>query len=221
MNGTGPRPKRDFRRAIELNPSSANAHFMYADYLLSFKRNPEWEREIQQALTLDPMNSFQRCFYGWHLIYVGRYDEAIDVLQKVAAAQPNFSSVHMGLWGAYYKKQMPQEAMDEAIRFFEALNDQEAVAALQSGYHDAGYREGMKRAADTLARRAQHSHVAGVRIARLYAHAGATDQALAWLEKAYEAKETPLSHLAVAWDWEAMRSDPRMQDLLRRMGLPQ
>jgi tetratricopeptide (TPR) repeat protein len=110
--------------------------------------------------------------------------------------------------------------MDEAIRFFEALNDQETVAALQSGYHDAGYREGMRRAADTLARRAQHSHVAGVRIARLYAHAGATDQALAWLEKAYEAKETPLSHLAVAWDWEAMRSDPRMQDLLRRMGLP-
>ena len=213
--------ERDFRRAIELNPSSANAHFMYADYLLSFKRNPEWEREIQQALTLDPMNSFQRCFYGWHLIYVGRYDEAIDLLQKIAAAQPNFSSVHMGLWGAYYKKQMPQEAMDEAIRFFEALSDQEAVAALQSGYHDAGYREGMKRAADTLARRAQHSHVAGVRIARLYAHAGATDQALAWLEKAYEAKETPLGHLAVAWDWEAMRSDPRMQDLLRRMGLPQ
>jgi eukaryotic-like serine/threonine-protein kinase len=212
--------ERDFRRAIELNPSSANAHFMYADYLLSFKRNAEWEREIQQALTLDPMNSFQRCFYGWHLIYVGRYDEAIDVLQKIAVAQPNFSSVHMGLWGAYYKKQMPQEAMDEAIRFFEALNDQESVAALQSGYRTGGYRAGMKRAADTLARRAQHSHVAGVRIARLYAHAGATDQALAWLEKAYAAKETPLGHLAVAWDWETMRADPRMQDLLRRMGLP-
>lgn len=213
--------ERDYRRAIELNPSSANAHFMYADYLLSFKRFPEWEREIQQALTLDPMNSFQRCFYGWHLIYVGRYDEAIYVLQKVAAAQPYFSSVHMGLWGAYYKKQMPKEAMDEAIRFFAALNDQEAVAALQSGYHDAGYREGMRRAASTLARRAQYSHVAGVRIARLYAHAGDTDQALVWLERAYEAKETPLSHLAVAWDWEALRSDPRMQDLVRRMGLPQ
>jgi tetratricopeptide (TPR) repeat protein len=148
---------------------------------------------------------------------VGRYDEAIEVLQKVAAAQPNFSSVHMGLWGAYYKKQMLPEAMDEAIRFFEALNDQEAVAALRSGYQDRGYREGMKRAADTLAQRAQHSHVAGVRIARLYAN----DQAIAWLEKAYDAKETPLIHLAVAWDWEAMRSDPRMKDLLRRMGLPQ
>ena len=213
--------ERDFRRAIELNPSSANAHFAYADYLLSFKRNSEWDKEIQQALTLDPMSTFQRCFYGWHLIYVGRYDEAIEVLQKVAAAQPNFSSVHMGLWGAYYKKQMLQEAMDEAIRFFEALNDQEAVAALRSGYQDRGYREGMKRAADKLAQRAQHSHVAGVRIARLYAHAGANDQAIAWLEKAYDAKETPLIHLAVAWDWEAMRSDPRMQDLLRRMGLPQ
>jgi hypothetical protein len=79
----------------------------------------------------------------------------------------------------------------------------------------------MKRAADALALRAQHSHVAGVRIARLYAHAGDADRALFWLQKAYEAKETPLSHLAVAWDWVQLRSDPRFQDLLRRMGLPQ
>jgi Tfp pilus assembly protein PilF len=83
------------------NPSSADAHFLCADYLLSFKRNAEWDREIQQALALDPVNGFLRCFYGWHLICVGRYDEAIAVLERVAVAQPNFSSVHMALWGAY------------------------------------------------------------------------------------------------------------------------
>ena len=216
-----PAAERSYQRAIQLNPSSADAHFMYADYLISFKRNQEWQTEIQQTLTLDPMNFFPRCFYGWQLIYLGRYDEAIDSLQKVLATQPNFSSAHMGLWGAYYKKHMDKEAIEEAVKFFEVLNDQEVVAALKTGYQKAGYGEGMKRAADTLSLRAQHSHVAGVRIARLYAHAGDKDQALVWLQRAYEANETPLVHLGVAWDWDQLRSDPGFQDLLRRMRLPQ
>jgi len=212
---------RNFRHAIELNPSSADAHFMYADYLISVKRNQEWQGEIQRAMALDPMNFFPRCFYGWHLIYLGRYDEAIDLLQKIVATQPNFSSAHLGLWGAYYKKKMEKEALEEAVKFFGALNDHETVAALTAGYRQGGYREGMRRAADVLRARAQHSHVAAVRIARLYAHAGDTDQALVWLEKACEAHETPLVHLGVAWDWDQLRPDPRFQDLLHRMNLPQ
>jgi tetratricopeptide (TPR) repeat protein len=212
---------RSFQRAIELNPSSANAHFMYADYLISLKRNQEWQTEVQQAMNLDPMSFFFRCFYGWHLVYLSRYDEAIDVMQTVTATHPNFSSAHLGLWGAYYRKHMEKEAIQEAVKFFEVLNDKEAVAALTAGYQQAGYREGMKRAADVLATRAQHSHVAGVRIARLYAHAGDAERALFWLQKAYAAGETPLGHLAVAWDWDQLRPDPRFQDLLRRMNLPQ
>jgi TolB-like protein/Flp pilus assembly protein TadD len=213
---------RDFRRAVELNPNSAEAHFMYADYLISLRHEQEWQTEIQQAMNLDPMNSFFRCFYGWHLVYLGRYDEAIDLLRKVTATQPNFSSAHMGLWGAYYRKHMEKEAWEEAVKFYEALPDYEAVvAALRAGYRQGGYREGMSRAADTLAVRAQHSHVAGVRIARLYAHAGDVDRALVWLQKAYEARETPLIHLGVAWDWDRLLPDARFQDLLRRMNFPQ
>ena len=116
---------------------------------------------------------------------------------------------------------MEKEALAEAVKFFEALNDQEIVAALSSGNQPVDYRERMKRAANVLAERAQHSHVAGVRIARLYAHAGDGDRALFWLEKAYAAREIPLSHLAVAWDWDQLRPDPRFRDLLHRLNLPQ
>lgn len=212
--------EREFRLAIQLNPNSAYAHFMYADFLISLKRNQEWQQEIQRALTLDPMSPFTRTFYGWHLIYLGRDDEAIELLQTVLASQPGFASAHMGLWGAYYKKHMEAEALQEAVKFFNAINDEESAAALNAGYHQAGYREGMKRAADILTLRAQRSHVPGIRIARLYAHAGDTDRALLWLEKADEARETPLSHLGVAWDWDLLRSDPRFQELLRRLNFP-
>jgi eukaryotic-like serine/threonine-protein kinase len=213
--------EREFQRAIQLNPSHANAHFMYADFLISQRHNHEWQVEIQRTLELDPMNFFYQCFYGWHLVYVGRYDEAISQLQKVLATQPNFSSAHMGLWGAFYKKGMEEEAVQEAEKFFGALGDREIVQALEKGYREASYRRAMKRAADALAARAERTHVPSVRIARVYAHAGENDRTVYWLEKAYAAKETPLVHLSVARDWDALRADPRFQDLLHRMNLPQ
>ena len=214
-----PAAEKEFQRAIELNPSHANAHFMYADYLISRRRNNEWEREIHRALELDPMSYFFECFYGWHLVYLGRYDEAILQIQKVLATQPDYSSAHLGLWGAYYKKGMEKEAVQEAEQFFGALGDQEVVRALQEGFREAGYRRAMKRAADTLAARSGRVHVPSVRIARLYAHAGENERTLYWLEKADAATESPLVHLGVARDWDGLRSDPRFQDLLHRMGL--
>ena len=60
-----------------------------------------------------------------------------------------------------------------------------------------------------------------VRIARLYAHAGENDQAMEWLQRAFEQRETPLMHLSIAWDWDGLRDDPRFRDLLRRVGLPE
>ncbi len=215
-----PAAERHFLRAIEVNPSSANAHFMYADLLISLKRNQEWDGEIHRCLNLDPIDYFYRTFYGWQLIYLGRYDEAIENLQNVLKSNPNFSSARMGLWGAYYKKHMDREAYSEAVRFFEILNDPEAVDALRAGFASAGYPEAMKRAGDVLAARSRNTHVPGVRIARLYAHAGQNELALTWLERAFDANETPLEHLAVAWDWEALRPDPRFQALLRRLNLP-
>ena len=58
-----------------------------------------------------------------------------------------------------------------------------------------------------------------VRVARLYAHAGKKAQALEWLEKAFEEREPALVHLAVAWDWHRLHSEPRFEDLLRKMNL--
>jgi len=213
--------ERHFRRAIELNPSSALAHFMYADFLISYRREAEWDAEIHKCLSLDPMDFFWRTFYAWQLTYVGRYDQAIEILQGIRSSNPNFSSAHLGLWFAYYKKGMAPEAFASAVRFFEVINDQETADALRAGFAAAGYREAMKRGGDVLATRAQHSHVSSVRIARLYAHAAQNDLALTWLEKAVDANETPINHLAVARDWDALRPDPRFQALLRRLHLPQ
>lgn len=211
--------EREFRRGIELNPNSADGHFMYADYLISMQRSKEWAPEMRRVLALDPLNPFFQCFYGWHLVYLKRYDEAITQMRKAVAAEPGFSSAHMGLWGAFYKKGMYEEALAEADLFYAALNDHDVEDALRRGQAEGGYRRAMHNGAEVLARRARQSYVPGVRIARLYAHAGEKDQAIGWLQKANEQREPVLIHHNVAWDWDALRGDSRFQDLLRRVGL--
>jgi len=213
--------ERQFQRAIELNPSSADAHFMYGDFLASMKRWEDWAVESRQVLELDPLNQFYQCFYGWQLVYLRQYDDALAQLREALSVDPGFASVHMGLWGAYHGKAMLDEALVEAEQFFAILGDRETVDALRRGQTRGGYREAMRLAAEMLAERSKRLHLPNVRIARLYAHAGCNHQAIDWLQRAFEQRESPLMHLAVAWDWASLHRVPRFQDLLHRLGLPE
>jgi tetratricopeptide (TPR) repeat protein len=152
---------------------------------------------------------------------VGRYDEAIAHLHKVLSSEPDSSSAHLGLWGAYYRKGMYAEALVEAKRHFEIIHEPEVVEALARGFEEFGYQRAMSRGAAVLEAASQRRYIPGVRLARMHAHAGGKDRALYWLDIAFERHETPLCHLAVFWDWDSLRSDPRFQALLRRMNLPQ
>jgi len=152
------------------------------------------------ALLSTRCTTFWRTFYGWHLIYLGRYDEAIENLQDVLKFQSQFLFRSPGTLGALLQKHMDKQAYAEAVRFFEVLNDHEAVYALHAGFAAAGYREAMKRAGDVLAARSQRT------TSRASAsHASTPTPAktiLPWpgFKTAVDAKETPTSHLAVAWD---------------------
>jgi serine/threonine-protein kinase len=215
-----PGAEREFLRAIQLNPNYADAHLFYSDFLIVMKRVEEARAEMSRALELDPLNSFLQCFLGWHSVYLRHNDDAIAQLRKVLQAEPVFSSAHLGLWGAFYRKGMSEEALEEARKFFAALGDTEVERSLEGGHDEDGYAGAMRRAAATLTERECRSYVPAIRIARLYAHASEEDRALEWLEKAYERRETPLIHLGVGWDWDCLRGDPRFEDLLRRMSLP-
>jgi TolB-like protein/Tfp pilus assembly protein PilF len=210
----------EFRKAIAANPNLADAHFFYSDLLLAQKRPLEWNREIQRALELDPLNDFNRCFYGWHLNYERRYDEAIPIFQQLLPTGPNKSSNYLGLWGAYYRKGMYAEALAAARDYFVAAGDGEFAQALGTGRDTAAYRAAMIRTGEAMVEGSKRRHVPAIRIARMFAHAGLNDRAIEWLEKAYANRESPLSRLGVFWDWLDLHADPRFQDLLRRLKLP-
>ncbi len=210
-----------FRRGLELNPSAAEGRFFYADLLISTGRSAEAVAEAGRALELDPLSFFFQCFWGWHLVYLRRTDEAIAQLERALRMEPGFASAHLGLWGACFRKGDFDRARLSAHRFFELLGDREVAGALAPDSTAAGYGEAMAAAARILEERSARTHVPGFRIARLWAHAGGTEKALDWLEKAFERHENPLVHLYAGWDWDQMRGEPRFRSLLRKMNFPE
>jgi serine/threonine protein kinase/tetratricopeptide (TPR) repeat protein len=212
----------EFNRALAMNPNLSDAHFFYGD-LLHYLRRPEgWEREMKRGLELDPLNDFKRTYYGWNLNYAGRYDEAIPMFLKLLETGPNKSANYLGLWGSYYKKGMYGQALQAAKNYFLTCGGTEFAESLtmDSAAGATEYRAAMLRTGELMAQRSAQRHVPAIRIARMYAHAGDNDHAMDWLERAYQARESPLMRLAVFWDWDNLRSDARFQDLLRRMNLP-
>jgi serine/threonine protein kinase len=215
------RAEKEFRRALELNPNHHDARFFYADLLAVLKRNDEWKQEMQRARELDPLNEFRETYYGWQLNYMRRYDEAISLFQKLLPSGPNKAANYLGLWGAYYKKGMYDEALASARDYFVATRESEFADGLGTGRDEATYRAAMKSVGEAMATQSKRRHVPANRIARMFAHSGDKTSAIRWLEISYQRKESPLIRLAVFWDWDNLRSDPQFHDLLRRMNLPQ
>ena len=127
----------------------------------------------------------------------------------------------MHLWQAYRQKEMYEEALAEAKKFLSKLGASVIVVAMEKGYDEAGYKGAMSAVAKIFATYSNVSFVSPLLIAYLYAHAEEQDQAFKWLERAYNAREPLLVFLRIEPDWDNMRSDPRFQDLLQRIGLPE
>jgi len=178
---------------------------------------------MKRALELDPLNDFKRTYYGWELNYAGRYDEAIPIFLKLLATAPNKAANYLGLWGAYYKKGEYGKALWAAKNYFLESGGREFAVSLGTDTTggEIAYRATVRRTGKLMAKRSTQKHVPAIRIARMFAHAGDIDKAVYWLEQAYKARESPLMRLAVFWDWDNLRPDPRFQDLLRRMNLPE
>jgi tetratricopeptide (TPR) repeat protein len=213
-----PSAERAFGRAIELNPNYAEARAYYSHFLNIMGRPDEAMAQIERALELDPLNPFYEALYGADLLIVNRYDDAIAQLRKARRLVPGSPLVHTGLHTAFYLKGMYEEAFEENRAWFADAGDHEVEAALARGYAEAGYPGAMRLAADTLAARSNYNKP--MEIAALYASAGKKDQALEWLENAFETRDPNIPYLGAIPHFDSLRDDPRYEELLRRMNLP-
>ena len=209
-----------FRQAITLNPNEPQARAYYSHLLHILGRPKEAMIQIDRALALDPLNSLFQGLYAMDLMYARRFDDAIELLQAAVKTEPNNPVALATLRSAYHKKGMHKEALEVWKASFAARKDAEAEAALDRGYAEAGYSGALNRVAEMLVLRSRTSHVTPWQIGTLFTRAGKHDQALDWLEKAYEAHDPNMPYLSVDPIFDDLRDDPRFQDLLRKLNLP-
>ena len=117
--------------------------------------------------------------------FLRRYGEAIPIFEQLLPSGPNKASNYLGLWGAYFRTGRYEDALRAARDYFEAAGDGEFATALGTGQDRAAYRAAMIRTGEMMAARSATRHVPAIRIARMFAHAGDTERAMQWLERAY------------------------------------
>jgi tetratricopeptide (TPR) repeat protein len=195
------------------------ARALYSHYLMFMKRPEEGMAEIQRALESDPLNGWFLTLHAALLEYTGRYDEAIVQFRKALRTSPGFPGAHWMLSIALFMKGLYEESLAEIKTYY--AGDREVEEALTQGYAQSGYSGAIRRAADILAARARKTYGLPTDIAELYVLAGEKAQALEWLEKGLEVRDPNIPYFSVAPHFDALRSDPRFQDIVRRMKLPQ
>jgi len=211
--------EKAFRRAIELNPNYPDPRPGYSHLLFIMRRPEEAMAQLERALELDPFNVLFRDLYAMGLNIARRYDEAIALLRETLRTAPNNLQVMSTLRSAYHNKGMYEEALEMWQRYYATRGDREAEEALSRGYAEAGYSGALSSVAEMLIERSRTTFVTPWRIGTLYTRAGKNEEALVWLEKAYEAHDPNMPYISVDPIFDGLRDDPRFQELLRRMNL--
>ncbi len=170
-------------------------------------------------MELDPFNSMVQGFYGMHLNFTHRYDDAVEQLRNTLARTPNDPMALSTLRTTYHLMGRPEDALDMWRASFSAGGDHEAEEALERGYREGGYNGALRSVAEMMVERSRTTHVTPWRIGTLYTRAGDKEKAIEFLEKAFEERDQNMPYLSVDPIFDYMRDDPRFQDLLRRMNL--
>jgi tetratricopeptide (TPR) repeat protein len=183
-------------------------------------RTDEALPHIELALELDPFNALFHGLYGVALVYQRRYDDSIAAARTALALQPGQSIARTALQYGYIMNGMRDEQL--AIQRARIALDPERAAAFERGLEEGGYEGAQRGIADVLAARYGKPGkwvLSAKAIALRYLDAGDTGRAIDWLEKAYEEHDPNLPYLGMPL-YDPLRSNPRFQDLLRRIGLP-
>jgi len=209
---------REFQRAIELNPGYATAHHWYAWHLSLLGRYDEALAEMRKAENLDPLSLIINADLAELLVLAHSDEESIQQSRKTIEMDPNFALAHNQLAQAYLQKHMYDEAVAELKTAVQVSGGGPAfIANLARAYVASGKRSEAVKLLDHLKKRSKPDYSNASEIAVIYASLGDADQAMNWLEKGYNERFNPGVLLRPGFN--PLRSDPRFQNLVHRIGL--
>ena len=216
-----PMTERAYRRALQLNPNYASAHYYYANYLTAVGRAEEALAEARSALALDPVSLPAGANLSNLLYLAGHYEEATEQALRVLEIDPTFYRAYEDLGRTYEQQRKLPQAIAAFRKVVAASGRSPAYLAHLAHAHGlAGERRKAAQLLQEIQKLSKKKHVAPHAFAAVFAGLGDKVQTLAWLEKAYLARDEMLPFLRVNPRLAFLHADPRFQDLVRRMKFP-
>ncbi|MFH1845238.1 MAG: protein kinase [bacterium] len=211
--------EREFHRALEQNPNDGDALHGLANVLIIHGRLDEAAELVKRGRQFDPYSYLRNLPVWTHLIMARRYQEAITEVEQWRAFSGSTGDGWHALFRAYYHQGRNEEAMVE-LRHSSTGCDPESRPAMEKAYTESGIQGAILVCAEHLAALSQREQINPLSIAMYFALAGDADQTFVWLEKANEERVPAIVFLARP-DLDPYRSDPRFEDLMQRMGIPE
>jgi TolB-like protein len=214
--------EREFERAIELNPNYATAHQDYGEYLTAMGRHDKSIARMNRALELSPLSVVLNAVLGWVLYFTREYDKAIKQCQKALALDPNFTRGRIYLARAYLQNEMFDRATAEFQHGSSLSGDSSPTYMAELGHTYAVVGEGQKarKVLEDLKELSKERYVSPYDVALIYVGLGEHDEAITWLQKAYNERSFYFVLANVEPRLDRLRTDPSFAELLRRMNFP-
>jgi TolB-like protein len=206
----------EFHRALELNPSSALVHQKYAFYLVRTGQPREALAEVERGVELDPVSGRSFHYEGFIDYFSRQYDRALALIKTVRGLDINPPDWSFLLGDVYAEKGMYAESIGE---FLKSGNGPDSLGHLGNAYARAGQVAAARKTIAQLEENVAKDGVGRYEIALVYTGLGEKQEAFKWLEEAYNAHDVGLVYLKIDPCLDPLRSDPRFDDLLRRVGL--
>ena len=203
--------EKEYQRAIALNPGYATAHHWYAYDLVALGRLNDAIAQARLAQVADPLSIIISRDVGEMLVFAGHDDEAIAQLRKTLEMDPNFSHAHWTLAWAYHHKNQTKEFVEE-LQKASSTGGGSATGILYA-------LQGKRAEARRLIAQLEVNYGSSLQVADVYAYLGEVDRAFSWLEKGFQERDGALIVMRVEPTLEPLRSDPRFEDLERRVGV--
>jgi adenylate cyclase len=207
----------EFRRAIELNPNDSTAHRYYSHYFRVRARFDEALEENKRALDLAPLDIFVYAHFAWIYRDARLADKTIEQSKLLLETDPTFIGAYQYLGRGYELKGEWSEAMTAYEHLKENYNGAYWHGVIYL-WAVTGKKDKVEPALASFKAFAKHNYVSPMVFAECYAALGDREQAFEWLEKGYREHATSLINLEVNYYFDPLRSDPRFQDLERRVG---
>ena len=212
--------EQGLERAMQLNPNYSFAHLWLAHYHTA---RGDFDRALQEArlaCDLDPMSEIMPTQTAWLLEKARRYDESIRGFQHVLADHPQYQWALWQLGAVQIAAGQHDAAIATLQKAVEAgRRSSSALGTLGEAYGAAGRRTEAQRVLDELTLRSRERYVPPHAFVHIYIGLRENDRAFEWLEKSYLEHSNSLLWLGVSPLFDPLRSDPRFDNLLRRVGL--